>query len=299
MTDGPPTDKAMPLMEHLIELRRRLIYCLAGFIVAFLVGFYFANPIFNFLVQPLADQFPAEAHKALIYTALHEAFFTYVKVGLFAALMISFPLIANQLWRFVAPGLYKHEKMAFLPFLMATPVLFIAGASLAYYVIMPLAWRFFLQFQQPGGNGQMAIEVMPKVNEYLSLVTHLLFAFGLAFQLPIVLGLLARAGMITTETLRGQRRYAILIAFIAAAILTPPDVISQCSLAIPLIILFEGSIFLVRAIEKNRAAREAAEEKEEAEREAKEAAQRTTATATAGGSSEPTEDTDFNMARSD
>ncbi len=247
-----------PLLEHLVELRTRLIRSVVGFLVVFVASYFVAEPIYQFLVQPLADVLEREGAR-LIYTALHEVFFTYVKVALFAALFLTFPFIAIQLWMFIAPGLYKHEKQAFLPFLVLTPVLFFAGGALVYYVMFPLAWQFFVSFESIGGGGTLPIQLEAKVNEYLSLVMKLIFAFGLCFQLPLLLTLLARVGMVTATGLAEKRKYAIVAAFIAAAILTPPDPISQISLAIPVILLYEGSIFAVRIVEKRRAARLAAE----------------------------------------
>lgn len=244
----------MPLVSHLTELRRRLIYSLIAFVLVFLVCFYFADPFFNFLVEPLARIWEGQEGRRLIYTALHEKFFTNIKVAFFAAAFLSFPVVSTQIWMFVAPGLYRKEKRAFLPFLIATPILFFGGGAFVYYFVLPVAWQFFSGFEQLAGEEVLAISLEPKVNEYLSLVMRLIFAFGLSFELPVVISLLARVGMVSTEGLKKKRRYAIVIAFIAAAILTPPDPLSQLALAIPIIILYEVSIVCARMIERSREA---------------------------------------------
>lgn len=258
--DAEIDDRKMSLIEHLTELRKRLLFAAVGFVVMFLICFYFANPFFNFLVAPLAEVWEGDPNRRLIFTAMHEKFFTNIKVAFFAAAFISFPLFATQVWMFVAPGLYKNEKGAFLPFLIATPFLFFGGGAFVYYFVMPVAWEFFTGFEQlAAGPGALAIELEPKVNEYLSLVMRLIFAFGLSFELPVVISLLARVGMVTPEGLKKKRRYAIVAAFIAAAILTPPDPLSQLALAIPIIILYEVSIYCATLIwrSKDRAAAEA------------------------------------------
>ncbi len=264
MTDKAETETEdkMPLLEHLVELRTRLMYAAGGFLAAFLVCFYFANPMFDFLVEPLAGIWEGEADRRMIYTALHEKFFTNIKVAFFAAAFISFPIIAGQIWMFVAPGLYKNEKSAFLPFLIATPLLFLMGASLVYYFVMPVAWQFFASFQSLGAEGALPIELLPKVGEYLSLVMRLIFAFGISFELPVLMTLLARVGIVNSEGLKKKRRYAIVAAFAAAAILTPPDPLSQISLAIPIILLYEISIISARMIEKKREKQNAEEDAE-------------------------------------
>lgn len=257
-----PEDNKMPLLEHLIELRRRLFYAALGFVLAFFVCFYFAKPIYGFLVQPLAEILSEMGgDRRMIYTHLLEAFFTEMKVAAFAALMLAFPLLAGQLWAFIAPGLYKHEKKAFLPFLVATPILFLLGAAMVYYLVMPTAWRFFLSFEDTSMTSVgLPIQLEAKVGEYLSLVMSLIFAFGLAFQLPVLLTLMARVGLVSSKGMAEKRRFAIVGIFVAAAILTPPDVISQLGLAIPMILLYELSIWSAKMVERKRAEAEAEEE---------------------------------------
>lgn len=240
-----------PLMEHIIELRRRLIYSLLGFAAAFGLCFYYAQPIYAFLVEPLAGAYPDPASRRMIYTGLAEAFVTYVKLGLFGGLFLAFPFLAFQLYRFMAPGLYKRERRVVLPFLLAAPVLFIMGAALAYYGVIPLAWKFFLSFEQVAVEGMgLPIMLEARVGEYLSLTMQLILAFGLAFQLPIVLTLLAIAGFVGSDTLRRGRRYALVIIVTVAAVITPPDIFSQIGLSIPLYLLYELSILSCRAVER-------------------------------------------------
>ena len=280
-------DSKAPLLEHLVELRSRLIRSVVVILVLFVACFFVAEDIYIFLVQPLADVFDREGAR-LIYTELTEVFFTYVKVAMFTALFIGFPFVAAQLWLFIAPGLYRNEKGAFLPFLVMTPVLFFTGGALVYYVIFPMAWVFFLGFETMGGDGTLPIQLEAKVAEYLSLVMKLIFAFGLSFELPLLLTLMARVGLTSSKGLAEKRKYSIVMAFVAAAILTPPDPISQISLAVPIILLYEISIIAVRIVEKRKGEREAAADDNDDEPTDGDAGD---------GAEEAVEETDFNTGR--
>lgn len=242
-----------PLLDHLIELRKRLIYSLIALAVGFFACFGFAKYIYAFLTLPLAHALAGQPNRHLIYTALYETFFTYVKVGMFAGLCLSFPIIASQIWMFVAPGLYRHERRAFLPFLIASPILFIVGAAFVFYLMLPTAIHFFLSYETPTAPGSLGIELQAKVSEYLDFVMTLIVAFGLTFQMPVLLSLLGRVGIVSAQMLRGARRYATVGIFAVAAVITPPDLFSMLSLAIPLVGLYEISIWCVALIERRRA----------------------------------------------
>jgi len=240
-------------VDHLTELRSRLVKSFIYLFICFIISYFFSENIYRFLVEPYAEAVRNdETNRRLIFTALHETFITYLKVAFFAAIFVTSPIILTQIWKFVAPGLYKDEKRALLPYLIATPTLFLLGGMLVYYLVMPLAIKFFLSFETSSQVTSLPIQLEAKVNEYLSLIMRLIFAFGISFQLPVLLSLLARVGFIDSEYLKKRRKYVVVIIFAVAAILTPPDPITQIGLGIPLLILYELSILSVKFIEKKK-----------------------------------------------
>lgn len=251
MTDNP---NPMPFTSHLAELRYRLMWVFGAMAIGTGLCWFFVEDIYGFLVRPLAEAMGTDGTQRLIYTNLTEAFFTYLRVAFFAGVFVTFPVLLVQVWKFVAPGLYQNERRAFLPYLLATPLLFFIGAAMVYFIVIPYAWPFFLSFQSGGGRTVLPIQLEARVGDYLDLVMTLIFAFGLCFQLPVILALMGRVGIVTSGALASFRKYAIVIIFCVAAILTPPDVFSQIILAVPLVGLYELSILLVRRTEKQKSA---------------------------------------------